>query len=208
MNAQPVKEFSAELGSLTSGVLRFVGGASELTLATEDKDSGYLYQGRFSGLLPEVGTAAGVVTVRYPRRLHPFSIRRHSGELTINPTVAWAVEVDGGSGRVTADLSALTLTGLELGGGASHVSIALPRPQGTVRIRIAGGVSNVNLRRPLDVATQIRVAGGASHLTFDNQHLGAVGGGVTLASATFDIAEDRYDIQVQGGSSALTIDGS
>ncbi|MFJ7070543.1 hypothetical protein [Streptomyces sp. NPDC101115] len=200
------KTFDGALGAVTTGTLKFVGGASELTLAAEPKDSEHLYQGTFSGLVPEIDTTAGVVTVRYPRRLHPFSVRRHSGSLTLHPTVSWAIEVDGGTGRLTADLSGLVLTRLDLGSGASHVSVSLPRPRGTVRIRVAGGVSNVSLRRPQDVAARIAVRGGVSQLTFDTQHLGAAGGGATFAGPTYDTSEDRYDIEVLGGASALTVD--
>jgi hypothetical protein len=200
------QQFSEALGSVTTGLLKFVGGASELTLAAEEKNSDDLYRGRFSGLVPEVHAAAGVVTVRYPRRLHPFTIRRHNGQLTVNASVPWAVEIDGGAGRVTADLSSLQLTRLDLGGGASHVSIVLPRPSGTVRIRIAGGASNVTLRRPQDVPARVKVTGGASHLTLDSQHLDAVGGGLELALPEFETAEDRYDIEVVGGASSLTVD--
>ncbi|MGW1296987.1 hypothetical protein [Streptomyces sp. NPDC002533] len=206
MTTTQEKTFSGPLGPVTSGLLKFVGGASELTLVAGPKDSDHLYQGRFSGLVPEIDTTGGVVTVRYPRRLHPFSARRHSGSLTIHPTVAWAIEVDGGTGRLTADLSGIVLSRLDLGTGASHVSISLPRPRGTVRIQVAGGVSNVSLRRPQDVAARIAVSGGASQLTFDTQHLGAAGGGTTFASPTYDTTEDRYDIEVLGGASALTID--
>ncbi|MEV5341629.1 hypothetical protein AB0K93_24585 [Streptomyces sp. NPDC052676] len=202
------KEFSGPLGSVTTGLLKFVGGASELTLVAASKDSEELYEGHFTGLVPEVEATGGVVTVRYPRRLHPFSVRRHSGRLTLHPTVPWAIEVDGGTGRLTADLTALTLTRLDLGSGASHVSLALPRPRGTVSIRVAGGVSNVSVRRPQDVAAHISITGGASQLTFDGQHLGAIGGGVTFASPTYDTSEDRYDIEVFGGASALTVDRS
>lgn len=202
------QEFAGPLGSVTSGLLKIAGGASELTLATEEKDSEHLYQGAFTGLVPEVRAASGVVTVRYPRRVHPLPVRRHSGRLTVNASVPWAVEVDGGAGRLTADLSPLTLTGLSLGGGASHVSVVLPRPTGTVRIRISGGASNVTLRRPQDVAARVSVTGGVSRLTFDSQHMDAVGGGIQLAGPAFDNEEDRYEIEVIGGASALTVDRS
>ncbi|MFI1395486.1 hypothetical protein [Streptomyces sp. NPDC020681] len=200
------QKFSEVLGAVTTGLLKFVGGASELTLAAEEKNSEDLYRARFAGLVPEVHTAAGVVTVRYPRRLHPFTFRKHNGQLTVNASVPWAVEIDGGAGRVTADLSSLQLTRLELGGGASHVSVVLPRPSGTVRVRIGGGASNVTLRRPHDVAARVSVSGGASHLTLDNQHLDAVGGGLDLTSPDYETTEDRYDIEVVGGASSLTVD--
>ncbi|MFE3140625.1 hypothetical protein [Streptomyces scopuliridis] len=198
--------FSGPLGPVTSGLLKFVDGASELTLAAHDKASDTLYRAEFSRLVPDMNVASGVVTVRYPRRPHPFTTRRHSGRMTLNPAVPWALEVDGGAGRITADLSDVDLTRLDLNGGVAHVSVVLPRPSDTVRVRITGGASNVTLRRPPGVPVRIRVTGGASALTLDSQYLQAVGMGAELTTPDFGTEAERYEIEVVGGASALTVD--
>ena len=51
----------------------------------------------------------------------------------------------------------------------------------------------------------MRIAGGASKLTFDEQRLGAVGGETQLASPGAERASDRYEIEIGGGASELTI---
>jgi hypothetical protein len=50
------------------------------------------------------------------------------------------------------------------------------------------------------------VRGGASNLTLDEQHLGAVGGETGLESSGYADATDRYDIEVYGGANNLTIE--
>ena len=47
--------------------------------------------------------------------------------------------------------------------------------------------------------------GGASRLNFDEQSFDAVGGKVRLQSPGFDGAADRYEIEVSGGASEVTI---
>ena len=47
---------------------------------------------------------------------------------------------------------------------------------------------------------------GASKLTFDDQHFGAIGGKTRLHTPDYEGATDRYDIVVSGGASKLTID--
>ena len=76
-------------------------------------------------------------------------------------------------------------------------------------VRIAGGASNVTLRRPLGAAVGVHVRSGASKLSFDEQHFGAIGGDVRLATPDYSNTTDRYTISIAGGASRLmpTADG-
>ena len=59
------------------------------------------------------------------------------------------------------------LLSLELRGGANHVRLRLPRPEGTVRIMLAGGASEVRIDRPAGTAVSVSLRGAVSHLRFD-----------------------------------------
>ena len=69
----------------------------------------------------------------------------------------------------------------------------------------AGGASRVRIQRPSGVAAQLRVHGGANRLEFDAQHFGAVGGDAVLAGPGWDLASDRYTIEIRGGASRLSV---
>jgi len=56
------------------------------------------------------------------------------------------------------------------------------------------------------VSPRAHAGGGATNLTFDERHLGAIGGDVNLQSPDYDDAANRYDIEVMGGANNLTID--
>jgi hypothetical protein len=46
---------------------------------------------------------------------------------------------------------------------------------------------------------------GATKLAFDDQHFGAIGGETHLHTPDYGSAADRYDIEVSGGASQLTV---
>jgi DNA-binding MarR family transcriptional regulator len=147
------------------------------------------------------------VTFRYPRRFGGlFEWRsRSGGEVTLNAAVPWEVELRGGAYKVEADLSGLKLTSFVLTRGSSDVDLTLPEPSGMVPVRLSGGASKVNIRRPAGVEAHLSVKGGASKLTFDEQNFDAVGGKLRLQSSGYDSASDHCEIEVSGGASKVTV---
>ena len=127
------------------------------------------------------------------------------GRVTLNAAVPWEVEVRGGAYKVEADLSGLKLISFVLTRGSSDVDLTLPEPSGMVPVRVSGGASKANIRRPAGVEAQLSVKGGASKLTFDEQNLAAVGGKLRLQSPGYDSVSDRYEIEVSGGASKVNV---
>jgi hypothetical protein len=199
------RDFAAPRGSLASGRLRFVRGASDVIIRA-DSSTGDLYHARFDGAVPEVWTEGGVVNLRYPRFFHPFGRRGRTGKVVLNAAIPWHIEVRDGASKLTADLSQLKLDSFEVSGGASKVELTLPRVSGLAPVRILGGASNVVIHRPEGVATRVRIVGGSTNLTFEDQHFGAVGGEVSLQSPNYEGTPERYDITITGGASNVAID--
>jgi DNA-binding MarR family transcriptional regulator len=198
-------EFSAPLGSAQSGRVVFANGASRLTLrAGSGMDD--LYRARFEGPAPKAIVEDGTVTFRYSRRFFGlFDWRSHPGEVTLNVAVPWEVEMRGGAYRIEADLGGLELSSLVLKGGISDLVLMLPEPSGVVPVRLSGGASEVNIRRPAGVEAHLSMKGGVSKLTFDEQSFDAVGGTLRLQSPRHKEAPDRYEIEVSGGASKVTV---
>ena len=199
-------EFSAPLGSAQNGRVVFANGASRLTLrAASGMDD--LYRARLEGSVPKVEVADGTVTFHYPRRFGGlFEGRsRSGGEVTLNAAVPWEVEVRGGAHKVQADLRGLKLTSFVLTRGSSDLDLTLPEPSGVVPVRFSGGASEANIRRPAGVEARLTMKGGVSKLTFDEQSFDAVGGKLRLQSPGYDSVSDRYEIEVSGGASKVTV---
>jgi hypothetical protein len=202
---------AAPLGRATRGRLEFVRGASLVTIGTGAAMPD-LYRAHFEGSAPRVTMGDGVVSIHYQRlslaewARYALLWGRHAAEITLNIAIPWQIEIRGGVSKFRADLREMLLTSLVVRGGASEVEALLPPPSGIVTVRIGGGASNVTLRRPSGVAVGVQVRGGASKLTFDDQHFGAIGGGVRLATAGYSSTTDRYDISIAGGASRLIVD--
>src|SRR3712207_4006547 len=203
-NAPRSSDSSGPLDSITHGRLRFLSGASNVTVHA-DPSGGGLYRSRFEGVVPEVWTEGGVVNIWYPR-FYSFGRRGCSGKVALNATIPWRIEVRGGASKVTADLSQLKLGSFGVAGGASKVELTLPRASGLVPVRVLGGASNVVIHRPEGVATRVRVVGGSTNLTFDDQRFGAVGSEVNLQNPNYDCAPGRCEITITGGASNVAID--
>jgi len=201
--------FAAPLGSLRSGHLLFVSGASNVTVHA-DPSMEDLYRARFEGQVPTVRVQDGTISIEYPR--FPPSDQRYywlerRAEVTLNASIPWHIEVRGSTSRLTADLSKLRLGSLKLAGGASRIEVMLPRPSGTVPVRILGGASNVTIHRPEGAAARAHASGGATNLSFDEKHFGAIGSQVNLQSSDYDDSANRYAfIKVTGGANNMTLD--
>ncbi len=216
--------FVAPLGEATAGRLVFSSGASRLSMnaaalgqqarvVVESSASrlsfdgvapqGELVRGRFGGPLPEIRAAGGLVTMRYRRRL--LDVKSRSARVALSGDVPWSIEVDGGLTDLDGDLRRVRLSGLTVRGGANHVRLRLPAPDGTVRVAVAGGASNVRFERPRGVPVALRIRGGASHVRFDDQRVRTASGDLELRSDDFASAADRIEISFGGGASNLEV---
>lgn len=197
--------FSAPLGDLTSGRLAIPAGISHLTLRT-DESMPQLYRASFEGVVPDVKTKDGVVTIRYPRRLWMLGGGQQGGaEVTLNVTLPWWIVIQGGASEITAELSGLILAGLEVKGGMSTVELELPVPSAVVPIRISGGASQIAIRRPTGVPAQVHLKGWASMLVFDEQTFSNLGNDVRLHSPGYEGTTPGYNFEVASSVSMVTI---
>jgi DNA-binding MarR family transcriptional regulator len=195
---------AAPLGSVARGRLVFANGAGQLTLRAGTRTND-LYRARFEGATPKIRAEDGVVTFRFPKRFGLFNWRDQSGEVLLNPAISWAIEVRGGAFALEADLRGLPLTSFVATWGSKDLNLTLPEPAGLVPIQLSGGASDVNIRRPSGVEARLSVKGGVSTLTFDGQRFEFMAGKFQLQSPGYNGASDRFDIEVTGGTHALTV---
>lgn len=123
----------------------------------------------------------------------------------LNDRVHWRIRLDGGAKQATVGMAEGRLTALDFGAGNARIEASLPVPRGTVPVRMTGGASVFDLRLPRDVATQVRMTGGAASVTIDGTvHTGIPGGTVYTPPGWHD-ATNRYLIDNTAGVSALTL---
>jgi len=196
--------YAAPVGGTSSGRLVFVSGAPRISVRG-DASLEELYRAQFRGPIPRVRVREGTVTVSYVRtswlnwrgQLAGQAVdvsghwRDDRGEIVLNATVPWAIELRGGASKLIVDARTLRLQSFDLHGGASHVQMTLPAPEGSVRIALAGGMNRIELERPAGVAVD-----GAAHRATGHLALHTPGAGT---------ARDRYEVELSGGISKLEV---
>jgi hypothetical protein len=192
----------------TGGRLVFARGATGVTLHA-DPTLPQLYHAHFAHHVPLVEVHDSTVIVHY--RHVPLvgwlvnAAHEPLAAITLNGSLPWEIEFRGGVRKLEADLRKLQLRALDVLGGASHITLTLPAPSGTVFVHIAGGVSNCIIHRPTGVALRMEVSGGVSDLSFDERYIGEAGATGRWESANYSNAGDRFDISIGGGASNITI---
>ncbi len=209
--------FVAPVAGADRGRLVFTSAAPAVDLRG-DPMLGDLVRATFAGATPRVRARAGVVTIHYGRfswldwraRIADSKLeisahwRRDRARIVLNGAIPWDIELRGGASTLDGDLRAVRLASFLITGGASRISLRLPEPQGLVVVRVTGGMSDLALVRPAGSAARLRLRGGASRVTLDGQRVTGVGN-VVLASEGAEAAASRYEIEVEGGASRLTV---
>lgn len=199
--------YSAPLGELKLGRLVFVSGASQVRLTAVQMEDD-LYRASFREPAPSLWLHDNTLSIHFHHRL---SIGRRllskalQAEILLNAAIPWEIEVRGGAADFSADLRGVQVRSLDILGGASHLDLILPEPDGTTFVYISEGVSNSLIRRPPSAGARLRIHGGSTRLQFDERSYDALAGETNLESGNYHNAVGRYDIRIAGGTSQLSV---
>lgn len=200
-----VGDYSTPLGDLESGHLIVSAGLAQLIVRAEAGITD-LYRATFGGSPPTVKVEQGTVTIRYPQRLWLLDRSLRTAEIVLSTAIPWQIVIRGSGSELTAKLDSLDLLGLEAEGAGSTIRLELPAPSRAVPIQIGGSGSELNVRRPSGVPARVHMKGWGSEVVFDNQTIGGgMGSEARLQSTDYEGASRRYDIEVSGSGSSVTI---
>jgi hypothetical protein len=101
--------------------------------------------------------------------------------------------MNGGAGEFRVDLSTLAVAGARVQIGAARASIVLPRPRGTVEIRLTGGAAQFDLQAPAGVEYRLETSGGLTSVDGRTETPG------------FGAASDRVLVRFSGGAATVRI---
>jgi hypothetical protein len=125
--------------------------------------------------------------------------------VTLNAAVSWQLDLDGGTTRTAADLRGGLVTGITFNAGSSVISLALPRPHGSVPVQLAGGATQFLLSLPGGVPARVTAAGGAGEVSLGGQnHLGVAGGSV-FTTPGWAPGAAGFDIDATAGASRIAV---
>ena len=193
---------SAPLRGTTTGYLRLSGGIAHMTIGS-GAAMPELFRARFTGPQPRIRSAGNGVDIAY-RPARPVIWRRQSARVALNASIPWQIEVRGSLFRSTVDLTGLQVTALTVEDGAYRVAMRLPRPSGTVPIRIRGGSSIITVQRPDGVAVRAMMRDGADKLQLDGRPIEWIDR-TPFESPDYATAADRYELEFTGGADRIAI---
>lgn len=162
-----------------------------------------LIRATFIGPPPDVRTGGGTVAMRYRRRM--LDTRSREIDARLNPLATWVIEIGGGITDVDAELRGVPFAGLVVSGGVNHMELRLPQPSGTVRLSVAGGSSRIRLTRPAGVPLAVAARGGIANLRLDGRRRSASGTDLRVETDRYGSTPDRYELEVSGGVSDLSV---
>lgn len=185
-----------------AATLRVTQGARRLSVVARP-DQAQLFAARWWGSNPTVRHDGDSVTVQYRRS--PFAHFRTRGEVVLDASPRWSIELQGGITHSELDLRATRVDRVSINGGMSSLDIHLPAPDVTQVVEMVGGARAVTISRPPGVPARVVVNGGASNLVLDDRRIGSVGGRTELQTDGYDDADARLEVRLRGGSSSLSI---
>ncbi|WP_144127292.1 hypothetical protein [Catellatospora sichuanensis] len=195
---------SAARGDRDGAALTVVSGATTVTVHAADL-GGDLYRistPDHSGIAPDVVESGG------RHQLHLRGTGENGAgavEILLDQRVRWDLRFSGGATETLVDLGGGRVAGLDFTAGSNRIEAILPRPEGPVTVRMAGGASDFTVRAPDGVPVRVTAGGGAANVTVDDSRRSGIAGGTVFAPAGWDSAADRYDIDAVAGVSSLTV---
>jgi hypothetical protein len=89
--------------------------------------------------------------------------------------------------------------------GSSAVTVALPRPQGTLVLRLAGGAGQLAVSVPAGVPARVIAGNGAGQVTIGGKTWTGVAGGTVITQPGWAAAAARLEVDATAGVSQVTI---
>jgi hypothetical protein len=193
------------LGKRTKGELELATGAATVTVSGAD-----LGEDMFQVSTPESGDAIPLATIRGDRTTVTLASNRgeeaSAVDIRLNSRVPWRLVFTGGAKTQTVDFSKGRLASLEMAGGATRLELTLPKPAGTVPIRLRGGLEELLVHAPQGVPTRVKVTKGATNVTLDRLNRTKVAPDTTFTPNGWAQAKTRYDIDAAEGIGTVKLD--
>ncbi|MFI5837868.1 hypothetical protein ACIA5A_29745 [Micromonospora sp. NPDC051300] len=126
-------------------------------------------------------------------------------EVVLNSRLTWRVRLVGGVREQRIDLGAARLAGVDLVGGASRTDLRLPPLDGTLTVRMTGGVSALTVSVPGGPPARVRVASGAGSLAVYEERRAGIAAGDVVSTPGWDRSADRLYLDLVAGANAVSV---
>ena len=90
-------------------------------------------------------------------------------------------------------------------GGSRRFQLSLPKPAGTVPVRVTGAVEDFSITSPKDSPVRVQVDSGAKTVAAGDRTLRDVKPGLTLTPKGWHV-QNRYDVDAAARITLLSVD--
>ena len=188
-------ESTSPVAGITAGTVTIDEAGAQVTIRAASVGD-QLYQAKidYAGSAPQFNYDAGQLRITTTRNnVFDWSRGQDIIDLTLNPSAAWTVHVNGAGSTVKIDFTAGNLHSFTLDGVGGNVTITASRPNGAVSVGVNGVGTGLTLEVP--AGSEYRVTTQGIGTTVD-------GTGQTSGWAT---AADRYDVTANGVGSHVKV---
>ena len=155
---------------------------------------------------PDNSAAPQVKTTDEGIQLSLIKSRGHTDttvEVVLNAKIRWRLTMTGGSRSSVLNLAGTTVESVDLNGGVTRIDLTLPRPTGTLPVRMSGGANQFRIITTGTAEARVRARKGAGKVVFNGRTDNGVAKGATFVSRDFADSDDRIDVDAIGGFGTL-----
>jgi hypothetical protein len=125
--------------------------------------------------------------------------------VTLNAAVSWQFDFAGGTRRTVADLRGGRVAGITVTKGSDVIDLTLPRPRGSVPVRLAAGASQFLLRLPGGVPVRVTAAAGAGEISLGGRDHTRVADGSVFTTPGWTPGTTGFDIDATAGAARVAV---
>jgi hypothetical protein len=202
--SKPQEQLVVPLRAAGSASVRVKFGAGSLT--TRPAALGALVDGEFRGGVVHRERGPGVVELEQDTTWGlPWLNQETAWTLGLTREVPIELKIETGASRARLDLRDLKLRRLELKTGASESTVVLPGAAGATDVRAEAGAASLTFIVPTGVGARIKSKMALGSNQIDETLFPRMGDG--FQSPDYASAENRVDLEIQGGVGSVRIRG-
>jgi len=156
---------------------------------------------------PQLRAAGGDGTVRSGKNalIYLSATDASAVTVTLNAAVSWRLDLAGGTKRTVADLRGGQVAGIAVTKGSDVIDLTLPRPRGSVPIRLAAGASQFLLSLPSGVPVRLTAARGAGEVSLAGRDHVHVAVGTVFTTPGWAAGAVGFDIDATAGAARVAV---
>jgi hypothetical protein len=127
--------------------------------------------------------------------------------IVLSAKVRWALRFTAGADEQIVNLAGGRIAAIDMLGGIRRFELVLPKPSGTVPIRVTGAVEDFSIKSPVGSPVRVRMDSGAKTVAAGRRTLRDIAPGSTLTPKGWNV-KNRYDVDAAARVTLLSVENA